>query len=165
MICVGVLALICELCGVEVPRTRKVVIEGTPLSVCSNCSKFGTPAPAEQEKKVSPTVGRLEGRKYRPKDIYKKDVDVLVSDYPSRIREARMAMDISQEELGKRLNEKWSVINKLETGDIRPDDKLVVKLERALGIKLREKFTPEKVEKKTSGQALTIGDLLREAGE
>lgn len=165
MICVGGLALICELCGAEVPRTRKVVIEGTTLAVCSGCAKFGTTASMDQEKKSSPIQSRLEVRRYRPKDVYEKDVDVLVDDYSSRIREARMAMDISQEELGKRLNEKWSVINKLETGDMRPDDKLVTKLERTLNIKLREKLKPSAVEKKTSSKTLTIGDLIREARE
>lgn len=159
------MALICELCGTDVPRTRKVVIEGTPLDVCSNCAKFGVPAQKDREEKTSPVVSRLERRKYRPRDVYEKDVDVLVNDYPSRIREAREGLGFSQEDLGKRLNEKWSVINKLETGDMRPDDKLVAKLEKALGIKLREKFTPEKVEKRTSGKALTIGDLIREAKE
>ncbi|UCD93109.1 MAG: TIGR00270 family protein [Methanobacteriota archaeon] len=92
-------------------------------------------------------------------------MDVLVSDYGSRIREARTKMGLSQEELGKKINEKWSVINKLETGDMRPDDKLVTKLERTLGVVLREKFTPEKVDKRESRQALTIGDLIREEKE
>jgi putative transcription factor len=135
------------------------------LEVCSNCARFGTPVTKDQERKGSPILERLERKQYRPKDIYEKDVDVLVGDFSSRIRDARMRMDLSQEDLGKRLNEKWSVINKLETGDMRPDDKLVAKLEKTLSIKLREKFTPSKVEKKTTGQALTIGDLLREAEE
>lgn len=155
--------MLCELCGVEVPKTRKVIVEGTTLSVCSSCAKFGTSAPKSESEKVSPIVSRLESRKrYTPRDVYRNDVDVLVSDFPSRIRKARTKMGLSQEELGKKLNEKWSVINKLETGDMRPDDKLVSKLEKTLGIKLREKFTPAKVEKKESGQALTIGDLIRE---
>ncbi|MCK4445051.1 MAG: TIGR00270 family protein [Thermoplasmata archaeon] len=157
--------MICEMCGVEVPRTRRVLIEGTPLSVCSNCAKFGSPVPKKEEERGAPIVKGLEMRRYRPRDVYEKDVDVLVNDYPARIREAREGMGISQEDLGKRLNEKLSVINKLETGDMRPDDKLVAKLERTLGIKLRERFTPSKVEKKTVGQALTIGDLIREAKE
>lgn len=159
--------MLCELCGVEVPRTRKVIVEGTALNVCSSCSKFGTAPQKSEDRKVSPMVSRLEmsKRRFRPKDVYEKDVDVLVSDYGSRIREARMKMGFSQEELGKKLNEKWSVINKLETGDMRPDDKLVTKLERALGIKLMEKLTPAKVEKKESRGALTIGDLLREGKE
>jgi putative transcription factor len=142
-----------------------VVIEGTPLNVCSNCSRFGTPVTKEQEKKASPIQKRLVRKQYRPRDIYDRDVDILVRDFSTRIREARMKMDLSQEDLGKKLNEKWSVINKLETGDMRPDDKLAAKLEKTLGITLREKFTPTEVEKKTTGQALTIGDLIREAKE
>jgi putative transcription factor len=142
-----------------------VIIEGTPLNVCSNCAKFGTPVTKDQEKKGSPIQKRLERKQYRPRDIYERDVDVLVRDFSTRIREARMKLDLSQEDLGKRLNEKWSVINKLETGDMRPDDKLAAKLEKTLGITLREKFTPTEVEKKTTGQALTIGDLIREEKE
>lgn len=157
--------MICELCGTEFPKTRRVIIEGTPLNVCSNCAKFGTPVTKEQARKESPVLERLERKRYRPPDIYEREVDILVRDFSTRIREARMRMDISQEEFGKQLNEKWSVINKLETGDLRPDDKLVAKLERALGITLREKLKPTEVEKKTAGKALTIGDLIREAKE
>ena len=159
------LALICELCGTEFPKTRGVIIEGTPLNVCSNCAKFGTPVTKEQARKESPVLERLERKRYRPRDIYEREVDILVRDFSTRIREARMRMDISQEEFGKQLNEKWSVINRLETGDLRPDDKLVAKLERALSITLREKLKPTEVEKKTTGKSLTIGDLIREAKE
>ncbi|MFQ5884925.1 MAG: multiprotein bridging factor aMBF1 [Thermoplasmata archaeon] len=159
--------MLCELCGGEVPRTRRVIVEGTALDVCSKCSKFGVAPQKSEDRKAPPIASRLERsrRRFRPRDVYEKDVDVLVSDYSSRIRDARTKMGLSQEEFGKKLNEKWSVINKLETGELRPDDKLVAKLEKTLGIKLREKFTPQKVEKKESRQALTIGDLIREEKE
>lgn len=155
--------MLCELCGVEVPKTRKVIVEGTTLSVCSGCARFGTTVRADRSKVISPLARRLESRKrFTLKDVYEKDVDILVSDYSSRIREARTRMGLSQKELGKKLNEKWSVINKLETGDMRPDDKLVTKLERTLGIRLREKFTPIKVDRKETKRVFTIGDLIRE---
>ncbi len=159
------MALICEMCGVDVPKTRRVLIEGTPLNVCNNCARFGSAIPKEEEARSAPVAVGIRRKSYRPRDVYEKDIDILVTDYPTRIREAREGMGISQEDLGRQLNEKLSVINKLETGDMRPDDKLVAKLERSLGIKLREKLTASKVEKTTTGQALTIGDLIREAKE
>ncbi|UCD93108.1 MAG: hypothetical protein JSV43_04180 [Methanobacteriota archaeon] len=71
MCCVGGLVLICELCGADVPRTRRVIVEGTPLNVCTSCSKFGVTPQKGEEQKVSPIVSRLERsrRRFRPRDV------------------------------------------------------------------------------------------------
>jgi ribosome-binding protein aMBF1 (putative translation factor) len=44
---------------------------------------------------------------------------------------------------------------------MRPDDKVIRKLEKELGIKLREKVVDTQVAKGMSTSALTLADLIR----
>ncbi len=159
--------MICELCGKETDRTTAVIIEGTTLRVCRECARFGdTLKSSKKEVPVrSAIVERLEQRqrRMRPKDVYVGEETVeLVADYPKLIKEARMAREWKQETLAAKINEKTSVINKLERGDIRPDDALIKKLEKELGITLTEKVPVIKPESKSGkAAALTLGDLVK----
>ena len=63
-------------------------------------------------------------------------MDAVAQDYDQRIRQARESRDLNQEELADQLNEKASLIHKLERGDVLPSDEVQRKLERALDIDL-----------------------------
>lgn len=108
---------------------------------------------------------RLERRQKRmsPRDIFEKALaEDLVIDYPERIRRARERKNLSQKELANSINEKWSIINKLETGDMRPSDSLVSKLERALNIRLKGKVEDVHVKRQEDAPSMTLADLLKE---
>ncbi len=64
------------------------------------------------------------------------DMDELAQDYDERIRQAREDRGLSQSDLASELNEKASLIRKLERGDTLPSDKVQSKLERFLEINL-----------------------------
>ena len=84
---------------------------------------------------------RLEFRERRmtSKDVFEQSGEKeLVEDYHKRIQQARNNLGWNQEHLGQKINERKSVISKLESRSMKPDDKLVRKLEKALGIKLME---------------------------
>ena len=84
---------------------------------------------------------RLEFRERRmtTKDVYEQRGDLeLVDDYHKRIQQARDKLGLNQEQLGQKINERKSVISKIESRSMKPDDKLVRKLEKALGISLME---------------------------
>jgi putative transcription factor len=57
-------------------------------------------------------------------------------DYMKEIKSARELLGLSQDELGRKINEKPSVIGHLETGRLKPDDALARKLEHFLKIEL-----------------------------
>lgn len=155
--------MICELCGKDTPYAKTVLIEGSFLKVCEDCTKFGEEAKLEKKEEISfPISQRLEKRKMRmrAKDVYNTATKELASNYPQRIRNARNAMGWTQEKLGKKINEKKSVINKLETGDMTPDEKLIVKLEKALKISLTEEMKPVVI-KKRKRAVYTLGDLIK----
>ena len=159
--------MICELCGTEVPHTKNVAIEGTILSVCNDCAKFGdeVAAPVVRHGSMPPLIAqRLEARKRRqtPRDVYADaGQEELAEDFPQRIRRAREDRGWKQADLGAKINEKVSVIAKLESGTISPNDALVRKLEHHLGIKLKEKVQPVAMKKAAPSGALTLGDLIK----
>ena len=155
--------MLCEMCGKEVPFLKPIFIEGSMLKVCAICAKFGKavaqepePVPGSEERTESRTSygytppsrskdeiiqSRLEhrARRMKTKDVYEQSGEKeLVEDYHKRIQQARNSLGWSQEELGQKINERKSVISKLENRSMKPDDKVVRKLEKALNIKLME---------------------------
>ncbi|MGA7922427.1 MAG: multiprotein-bridging factor 1 family protein [Thermoplasmata archaeon] len=151
--------MLCEMCGEEVPLTSRVRVEGSVLRVCPACSKFGTPIdPPVASRNVGPSatghVPELEGtpitqhvvartRRLEERDLFQDLPDMeLASDWFKRIRIAREKLTWTPEELGKRLNEKKSVVLKIETGAFRPPDEMIRKIERLLKIRLRADAEP-----------------------
>jgi putative transcription factor len=67
--------------------------------------------------------------------------------------------------LGKRINEKVSLLRKIETGKMTPDNRLATMLEHALKIKLivpaKEEKVPQAKLARASGRELTLGDLIQ----
>lgn len=85
----------------------------------------------------------------------------MAPDYPERIRGAREAKGWKREELARRINEKLSIIEKLEKGKMRPDDRLVSRLQKALQVKLMERVVEEQTAEKSERRPVTLGDLIR----
>jgi len=90
------------------------------------------------------------------------DMDEIATDYDERIRTARESTGLSQEELADQLNEKASLIRKLERGDTLPTDEVQRKLERALDISLVEGQSVDDADW-DSGDAgtMTLGDVVK----
>jgi len=159
--------VICELCGADVPRLKSVAIETTVLSVCGDCARFGeemASAPLRPSNMPPVIAQRLEARQRRltPKDVYTQSGELeLIEDFPQLIRQARESRGWKQADLGAKINERASVIAKLESGAITPGDDLVRKLERQLGIKLKERVQPIAVKRQVAGAGITLGDLLK----
>jgi putative transcription factor len=87
----------------------------------------------------------------------------LVRDFGQRVRQARRGVELSQEDLGKKIREKVSVIRKVERGKMVPDMVLAEKLEHTLKIKLRVPSSEPKVQPVSSSKPLgtTLGDLIQ----
>jgi putative transcription factor len=89
----------------------------------------------------------------------------LVEDFGTKVRKAREKLGLSHEELGKKINEKVSLLRKIETGRMTPNDKLTATLEHVLKVKLitsaKEERAPESKMPKKSARELTLGDLIQ----
>ena len=114
------------MCGRET-ELFKALVEGTELKVCPDCSKFGKvtgkirPEPKIKKKKIE-----LE------EEEQPEIIQIIAEDYTGRVKNARENLGLKQEELAKKLNEKESVIHKIETGHYEPDLILARKLELIL---------------------------------
>ena len=139
--------MICEMCGKDVPTTRLMVVQGAKLNLCPNCMRFGDDyhAPREEdggrsfESNSAIIQQRLEKRQRRmqTKDIYAGTASVaLIEDYGKAIRKAREKKNLDMESFAKSINEKKGILEKVEAQNLVPDEKLIKKLEKALGIKL-----------------------------
>ncbi len=71
-------------------------------------------------------------------------------------------MVLTHEELGKKINEKASVLRNLEVGKMSPNNQLASKLEHMLKIKLLVPISEEKVNQlpQSANQELTLGDIV-----
>jgi putative transcription factor len=91
------------------------------------------------------------------------EMDELVQDYDDVIRRGREEAGLTQEELANQLNEKTSLIRKLERGDVLPSDEVQRKLERKLGVALSAGSSDEESEWEGSSVqgGTTLGDVVK----
>jgi len=143
--------MLCEMCGKDVPSTSRVRLEHSILAVCPDCAKFGIPvdpvpatasAPVGAHTPFRPgvSISRPTGtrRRLEERDLYQEIGELeLAPDWNKRIRLARESLQWTPEVLGKMLNERKSVVLKIESGSFRPPDALVRKLEHLLKVRLR----------------------------
>ena len=159
----------CEVCGRKIHGNPiRAVIEGAKLTVCIECSKHGKIIREEvevgQRAPKKPLVPVSSVQKKKPAQVKVEITQEIVEGYDSKIRQAREKLGLSHEELGKKINEKASVLSKLETGKMTPNNVLVTKLEHALKIKLLVPISEEKISHempKLPSRETTLGDLVQ----
>lgn len=142
----------CELCGKETVLFR-ADIEGTELKVCQTCGSFG---------KVLTTASPMRNMQKSvqlPQEL--QLTEAVISDFPKLVKDAREKKKLTQEECAKMMNEKESIIHKIETGAFKPSIALARKLEKALNIRLVETVEEEHLPKGKSSGPVTIGDIIK----
>ena len=168
----------CEMCGAETGSPKTIKVEGAELDVCDDCADFGTEVKTQQSSSTSTkystsssssssSSGQSSGSSgssssSRRSDMF-DDMDELAQDYDDRIRKARESRSLSQSELASELNEKASLIRKLERGDSLPSDRVQSKLEKFLEINLDMGSDSDEDKDWSSGSATetTLGDVVK----
>lgn len=139
----------CEICGAK--ATKKIKIDGVLVSVCERCVRYGELV----QEPAKPKPKKVEPEKIEELEKY------IDPEYPEIIRKAREKMNLTIEELAKKINEKESVLSKLERGHLSPTFELAEKLERFLGIKLIKEYEEKSYTRsKAPVGTLTIGDIV-----
>jgi len=90
------------------------------------------------------------------------EMDEIAQDFDDQIRKARESEGLSQTELAQQLNEKASLIRKLEQGNSLPSDSVRGKLEKALELDLSAGGTTDDAEWSggSSEGDYTLGDVV-----
>jgi putative transcription factor len=111
---------------------------------------------------LQPRVGQR-----RPAELPKEMNELeVVENFSQLVRKYRMKLGLSQEDLAKRVKEKLSVIQKIETSKMAPDSRLCRELEHELKVKLlvpRSEST--EVPKSATPTEITLGDIIRIKGK
>ena len=108
-----------------------VQIDGSTLHVCPSCSRLGKPVRQKTKGNRPPFP---KPRTPKPNRI-NEELE-LKEDYNKIIKQTREKLGLSQEALGRKINEKPSVIKLLESGKLKPDNMLARKLEHFLKVQL-----------------------------
>ncbi|MFB6232843.1 MAG: multiprotein bridging factor aMBF1 [Haloarculaceae archaeon] len=167
----------CEMCGTETADPNRVKIEGAELDVCDECTDFGTELTQEETESTTSTkystgssgssssgstsTSSSGGGSGRRRDMF-DNMEELAQDYEDRIRDGRESAGLSQTDLANQLNEKASLIRKLEHGNTLPSDEVKRKLERALDIDLTAGGGTDETEWESDSATgeYTLGDVV-----
>lgn len=166
----------CEICGMEFPSKGVMIeVDGARLLVCENCRRFGVEAKKQTSRRiVSPVkpavnIPKKTQKLGRPRSMQAKPLRAqileyeLVEDYPQQIRSARESSGLTQSEFAQKIGERLSIVQKLETGKMRPSDTMIEKIDRVLRINLRapveEDLATHHYQKPST--ELTIGDIAK----
>ena len=114
----------CEFCGKE-GELVGAFVESVKFNVCSNCKKHGK------------VVEEIASKKFEKKDIRREEVIYVVLDNSGElIKLAREKKGFTQHDLAIKLNEKESIIAKIEQGSLKPSIDLAKKLEKFFSVGL-----------------------------
>ncbi|WP_226041885.1 multiprotein bridging factor aMBF1 [Natrinema sp. DC36] len=174
----------CEMCGAETSSPKTIKVEGAKLDVCSDCTDFGTEvkqtsssgsstkystdsssssSSGSQSTGSSASSSSSGGSSQRRSDMF-DDMDELATDYDERVRNARESNGLSQSDLANELNEKASLIRKIERGDTLPSDRVQSKLENFLEIDLNAEGSSGEDSEWSGGSSTgsyTLGDVVK----
>jgi len=160
--------MLCEVCGKKIEGQPYIaLIEGAKLIVCNECARLASISwrLSKRRSKAKAVIKSrpLKAIKVSPPKKLGEDLEVIEG-YGLIVKRAREKLGLSQEELGSLINEKASVIKRVESERMIPDTSLARKLEKALGVKLLIKPSelplPSEFKVLRGGKpTLTLGDI------
>jgi putative transcription factor len=155
---------VCDMCGAE-NRLYKAQIEGSILNVCQHCARFGKVLANIHDKRFVEKMQKKQQSAQipRPAPVSEELVESIVENYSELIKKRREELSLTQEDFAKKINEKESIIHKIETGHFEPNILLARKIERFLKLKLIEQVEAKSAdaEKPTKTEAFTLGDFIK----
>jgi len=126
----------CEICGAKIRgRVHYIQIGASKLRVCEACARYGTAMTEPESEKSSFGSSSTMSARRRRMDLCQMDIAIeepIMDDYGRRVKEAREKAGLKQEELARMINEKHSLLRKIENETITPTEEVRMKIERAL---------------------------------
>ena len=158
----------CELCGAMKVSVRSVKTGKTEVTACGRCVDKMNLIP----KTVAPGLAKARSMAAHPRpsaprkknDLMSRGEKELAEDFGKRISTARKKMNLSHQQLGKKMAETVNVIKAAESGKM-PTDSLIRKFERILNITLMVEHTSSETSRLDSGpsRGMTFGDYFNDA--
>ena len=158
----------CPICEGKIwGKGQKVLIEGAKITVCQSCAQYGVKIKNPLKASYKANQNYAKPKSPAKKKKYNRQIDdglEIVADYVTKIRKARNSRGLNQDQFAQKLNEKPSLLRRIEAGKVVPTIKLAKKIEQVYEIVLIKKvdesepsITPEEYMKKSSSSSL--GDI------
>lgn len=116
----------CEICGKQTNKVYEVTVENTVMLACAACA---------EGKGVEINFGAENPRKKQASVVHATKVEII-ENYGEVMRKRREEMGLPLRVLAERINVKESTLTRIEKQKALPDEKIRLKLEKELGIKL-----------------------------
>jgi putative transcription factor len=144
----------CELCGRPMDVAYVVMVEDVELRVCAKDAKGKKVLRTSEDERA-----RTKHKTTMPK---KEEEQTLVENFGKVIQKARERMQLPIKVLAEMINEKETLLSRVEKEETLPSVTLTKKLEKALGIKLveGEPEAKERVSFENRSDKATLGDFL-----
>lgn len=148
----------CELCGKQIKDIYVVVVEDVELRVCAKDAKGKKVVAMHNADEKQPIGKRVK--------VKKDEEQQLPENYGALIHKARENMKLPIKVLAEMLNEKETLLTRVENQETMPSIELTKKLERSLKIKLIESSgtQSERVSTSKKNEKVTLGDFIDTAG-
>ena len=132
----------CEICGKETFKHATIFIDGTQFDVCEDCVSLGKKVelqeepPFEKRQVVKTSFSPSRSQNYfTPSNLV---ASTLVEGFGKKIMQARQRKNLTLKELALKIYEKESVVQRIESEKFKPSDKVIIKLQKELEVKLTE---------------------------
>ena len=153
----------CELCGAMKISTREVKTGKATVMACMRCSeKFDV----QKKAQTSFHSSNKAAPKRRTNNIMNKGDKELRQNFGKFIQKTRKKMNMTHQQLARKMAETVNVIKAAESGK-RPTDAVISKFEKILEIELMVESNDEhqSLISSSKGRGLTLGDYLSDIGE
>jgi len=145
----------CDMCGSE-GKLYQAVIEDAKLKVCHECSKFGKVIGIVEQENINEISTRSS------QESKTEIMNILVDDYGGKIRNKRESLGLNQSEFAKKVSEKESLIQKIESEHFEPSIGLAKKIGKFLKLKLTEEYEEQhEAQVKSKTDSFTLGDFIK----
>ncbi len=144
----------CELCGENIDSVYGINVEGVELRVCSSCAKGKRIVYREDKRSMKREIAKKQAKPRR------EEVEI-VDNYGLKIRKARESMKLPLKVLAELINEKESLLARVESEGTLPSEVLTRKLEKALSIKLEQQVVEqERAQRRDKKENATLGEFV-----
>ena len=163
----------CPICdGIIWGKGQKVLIEGAKITVCQSCAQYGkriitkTKSNFIKRSYNNKTITSKRGLASKTKNFPESSIEI-VPDYAKRIKDVRTFNKLNQDQFAQKLNEKPSLIRRIESGKVTPTEKLAKKIEKVYNIKLMKKAdefdvnTKKYMKKQTNSSLADVAHIKR----
>jgi putative transcription factor len=143
----------CEICGKKTESLYIIDVEGAELTTCRACAE------GKNVIEVMDENTKNKKNQKRKDEEQTGETTEVVENYGLIIRTAREKIGIPVKVLAEMINEKESMLNRIEHQRLLPSDKVIDKLEKNTGIKIKTGVV-EKTSKgnKDPDSPITLGD-------